>query len=227
MSFCEEVKSEILNKINDKYINEYNFGEKLTVNNLNNLNTLNISNLNEEKISHILMGIFSSSGYITDPNKEYHLEVLFQFKNCCNYYIKILSILDFTPKLLKRNNKYVVYIKESDMISRFLSIIKCSNGLIKFEEIRVIKDVANNINRTINCETSNQNKSIIYSQKIIDKINKLKENNKIDDLDFKLKEVINFKIENPYLSLDSLSKLIGISKSGLKHRLDKIMEIEI
>ena len=235
MSFCSDLKDELLIKINKSNILAETFGEYLTI--IINKNTLSseylkyfeISKLTENSIKSILKGSFLSNGYISDPNKDYHLEILFKSKTIAEYFIKLLSVIDFTPKILKREiskkNIYVVYIKEADQISFFLSILGASSSLIKFEEIRVEKDVKNNINRNINCEVANLSKTIKSSVTQINAIEKIKRLNKFEDLTDKLKEVVMLRENNKEESLESLAKMINISKSGLKHRLDKLVQI--
>ena len=126
-------------------------------------------------------------------------------------------------------NIYTVYIKEAEQISIFLSMIGASNSMLNFEQIRVIKDVKNNINRTINCETANLAKTINSSVKQIEAIDKIKKAGKYDTLNDKLKYTASLRLKYKNESLDAISKKTSgqnyISKSGLKHRLDKLIEI--
>lgn len=239
MSFSSDIKVELLNKI-DKINKECckkaeTFGEYITTENtkfdINEeyKNFLDISKLKECCIKSILLGSFLSSGYMIDPYKDYHLEILFRNKALADYYFNLLSVLDFAPKLLKRtiskNHIYVIYIKEAEQISNFLSIIGSVNALLKFEEIRVEKDVKNNINRNINCETANLSKTIKAAVIQLNAIAKIKEKGKYDLLDNKLKEVASLREKYKEQSLEYLAGLLKITKSGLKHRLDKIVKI--
>lgn len=237
MSFCSNLKDEILSKINkkDTNIEAETFGEYITtIDSKNNISDdyckfLNISKLTESNIKGILKGCFLSSGYITNPNVDYHLENIFKSKMLAQYYVKLLSILDFSPKVIKRNISrkyvYVVYLREAEQISFFLSILGASSSLLKFEEIRVEKEVKNNINRNINCETANLSKTIRASVIQLQAIENLKKHNKFDSLNDKLKEACNLREKNKEESLETLASMLNISKSGLKHRLDKIVEL--
>lgn len=239
MSFSSEVKEEILNKIsNDRKeccIIAESFGENLTYVILKSeikdeyKSLFNISNLNECCIKSILKGVFLSSGCIVDPNLDYHFEVTFKNKACAEFFLNLLSVLDFMPKIVKRKKIYNVYIKDSDQISLFLSLVEASKAKLKFEQIRVEKEVKNNINRNINCETANLAKTIKSSVTQIKAINKLKENRIFDTLNERLKDTANLRLKYPNESLDFISKTtLGknyITKSGLKHRLDKIIDI--
>ena len=242
MSFSEQIKEELLNKQsngnNNDILNSYErFGEYLTYSNTKNelkedySNYFDISSLNESKIKSILKGVFLSSGCIVNPEKDYHLEINFKNKACTDYVYDILSLLEFTPKILKRKstNHYVIYLKESDQIVTFLSLLEANKSVLEFEKIRVEKQVKNNINRSINCETANLAKTIKSSVKQIEAINKLKEKGKFNNLDEKLKYVASLREKYPDKSLafivDKIPSDIKISKSGLKHRLDKIVDI--
>lgn len=239
MSFSSDIKVELLNKI-DKVTKECckkaeTFGEYITTENIksdiddNYKIFWDISKLDECCIRAILLGSFLSSGYLTNPYSDYHLEILFKNKALAEYYFNLLSVLEFSPKLLKRtkgkSSTYVIYIKEADQISTFLSIIGAANSLLKFEQIRVEKDVKNNINRSINCETANLSKTIKAAVAQINAIDKLKEKNKYENLDDKLKEVASLREQYPDQSLETLANILKITKSGLKHRLDKIVKL--
>ncbi len=244
MSFSEEIKSEILKKytntsnLADCCIKAERFGEYLTeVKNKSELESkfkdyLNISKINECCMRSILVGAFLSSGYITSPKLDYHFEINIKNKACTEYIYNLLSLLEFTPKILKRkeNNCYAIYIKESDQIATFLGLISANVSLLKFEQIRVEKEVKNNINRAINCETANLTKTINNSFKIKNAIEILKKNGKYNNLNEKLKYAIFLKEKYPdkslsYIASTTINTENKITKSGLKHRLDKIIEL--
>lgn len=241
MSFSSKIKEEILKKLSKKEYEQYmkleKFGESLTQTSLkNDLKEefdmyFDLSVLTEKDIKVLLKGVFLGSGCVVDPERDYHLELTFKNKACMEYIYNLLSLLEFTPRTLKRktNKLYVIYIKEADQISKFLSIIEVSNAVLTFEQVRVEKEVKNNINRSINCETANLAKSIKTSVKQIEAINKLKKEGKFDMLNKKLKDTANLRIKYPNESLDYLAKKTlnkeAVSKSGIKHRLDKIIEL--
>jgi DNA-binding protein WhiA len=241
MSFSSDVKDEILenigNKTKDCCIKAEKFGEIITGISLKNellkdyKSFLDISKLNECCIKCILKGAFLSTGCIVDPSLDYHFEIIIKNKSCAQYIYNLLSLLDFTPKLLKRKkmNSYVIYLKDSEQISIFLSIISVNRALLKFEEIRVEKEVKNNINRSVNCETANIAKTINASVKQLEAIKKIKKAGKFNNLNDKLKYIAVLREKHKNDSLEELAlKTIGenkISKSGIKHRLDKIIQI--
>lgn len=241
MSFSEKIKNEILNNIdngeNNYYLNAESFGELLTQTNVkyqlkDEFNEyFDISKLDERCIKSILKGIFLSAGCVVNPHLDYHLEIYFKNKACTEYIYDVLSLLEFTPKILKRKsaNSYVIYIKESDQIVTFLGLLEANKAVLDFEQIRVEKQVKNNINRNINCETANLNKTISSSVKQIEAIKKLKKEGKFNSLDDKLKYVASLRERYQDKSLSYIASNMTnenkLSKSGLKHRLDKIMEI--
>ncbi len=235
MSFSSDVKDEVLKNFsktkNLKYKEAEKFGEYLTSVPLKSIlnedfkEYLDISKLDEEVIKDILKGIYLGSGCIVDPTQDYHFEVIFKNKACADYFFNLLSVLDFTPKIIKRKKQNVVYFKDSEQISLFLSIIGASNAVLKFEQIRVEKEVKNAINRAINCETANISKTVNSSIKQIDAIKKLKENGKFASLSEKLQYTANLRLKYRDESLEFLSEKSKVSKSGLKHRLDKLIEL--
>ena len=241
MSFSSDIKKEILEnfskKINKCCIDAEKFGESITEIKHKNevpkkyIHFFDISNINECCFKSIIKGIFLSSGCIVNPENDYHFEIVLKSKACSEYVMNLLSVLEFTPRMLKRDkaNVYVIYIKEADQISLILSLLGASHAMLKFEQIRVEKNVKNNINRNINCETANLSKVIKSSVKQIEAINKIKKHNKFESLNDKLKVTANIREEYPNESLEFLAGLLSkeekVTKSGLKHRFDKLIDI--
>ena len=241
MSFSGEVRDEIMeyyNKKRDPYIiKAERFGEYLTEAQYKNdlmkdfQDYFEISNLSEEEIKTVIKGIFLASGCITDPNKDYRFEATFKNKACAEYFMDMLALLDFTPKLVKRPKAgvYVVYFKESEQISYMLSLLEANKCMLNFEEIRVIKDVNNSKNRASNCEIANMTKSINSSLEQLNAIKKIRSKGKFSNLSEKLKYTASLREEYPTDTLEQIaSRTEGknkISKSGLKHRLDKLIDI--
>ena len=189
----------------------------------------NSSNLSQdEQLARLLIReSFIKSGFINDPNKEYHLEILFKSKKKEEELKEIIANFGIDIKSTKKGSHYMLYLKEGEEISSFLALIGASKAVIKFEEIRVLKDTRNNINRIVNCETANLNKTINAAVKQIEDIKKIKENKKFEMMPENLKELANLRIENPDASYEELGKMLStpIGKSGVSHRLNKISEI--
>ena len=237
MSFSEQIKNEILSNIANEYLDAEKLGELLTQSSTKGelkekyYEYFDIAKLDEKCIKAILKGVFLSSGCVVNPNLNYHLEISFKNKSCTEYIYDILSLLEFTPKILKRKktNTYVIYIKESDQIVMFLGLLEANKAVLDFEQVRVEKQVKNNINRSINCETANLSKIISSSIKQLEAIEKLKNTGRLDTLNEKLKYVASLREKYPDKSLEYISKKTHqenkLTKSGLKHRLDKLVEI--
>ena len=183
---------------------------------------------NEELLKSILRGVFLGSGSISNPENKYHLEIILSTILNVKKVKNILSTFTINAKELERKNGYSLYIKDGEKISQFLALIGANSGVLKFEEIRVLRDLKNNINRKVNCETANLNKTVNAAVKQINAIKQLKKNGKFDKLPDSLKEIAQLRIENPDASLTELGKMLNnpLGKSGVNHRLNKIMLIE-
>ena len=189
---------------------------------------LNLQEFEKEDFAKsILRGSFLGAGSITNPENKYHLEINFNDEKKLNIIKNICDKFTLKIKLLEKKNKYILYIKEGEEISNFLAFIGANNAVLKFEEIRVVREMKNDINRKVNCETANLNKTINAAISIIEDINLIKKKKKFEELDFDIKELANLRIENPEISLKELGNLLTnkIGKSGVKYRLDKIHKI--
>lgn len=180
----------------------------------------------EEKRA-VVRGAFMGGGSINNPDNKYHLEITFNNEENQKIVQDIISEFDITTKSLNRKNGSSLYIKEGEVISNFLAIIGANTAVIRYEEIRVIKDKRNNINRIVNCETANLNKTICASVLQVQAINLLKRKRKFDELPDNLKEIAELRLENPDANLVELGQMLDvpIGKSGANHRLNKILKI--
>ncbi len=172
-----------------------------------------------------IRGSFLAIGSITDPEKDYHIEFVCGDMKNAKLIQEILINFELLPKIIKRKNDYIVYIKESEQIATTLNIIHSHNALLKFEDIRVKKELINNVNRVVNCETANLKKVVSASIKQISDINKLKQNKEYAGLPSSLKEVADTRLANPEASLVEIGEMLGISKSCVNHRLRKISKM--
>lgn len=170
---------------------------------------------------------FIKSGSMNDPNKKYHLQIMFKTKKKAVEMQTLLNNFNIHAKIIKKENEHMLYLKDGEEISEFLALIGANNSVIKFEEVRVIKETRNDINRLVNCETANLNKTINAAVKQIEDIKLIKKKNKFNSLPEGLKEIANLRVENPDVSLVELGKLLKepIGKSGVNHRLKKISQI--
>ena len=181
----------------------------------------------EEQIKALIRGIYLGSGSVNNPENKYHLEIsLLNIENA-KYVNEKLLLFGINNKILLNKKQYTIYLKEGEEISKFLAFIGANKAVLKFEEIRVQREMNNKVNRLVNCETANLNKTINASVQQIEAIEKLKKSDKFESLDENLKEIAIARIENPNLSLVELGKILSvpIGKSGANYRLKKIIEI--
>ncbi len=177
----------------------------------------------EENLKAIIRGAFMGSGSVNNPEKEYHLEVDVGNQHNLERIIKILQQLGIHVKVFQ----LAIYIKEGEEISKFLALIGANKAVMQFEDIRIQKEMRGKVNRLVNCETANLNKTINASIRQIAAIRKLQETGKFKKLEDNLKEIAILRLENPDMPLVELGKLLKepIGKSGVNYRLKKIMEI--
>lgn len=189
----------------------------------------NKSNMSEqEQIDRVcIREAFLKAGSMNDPNKEYHLEIVFKKSKKAQDILDILLKYNIKAKLIKRRLDFVIYFKDGEEISNLLAFIGASSSVLRFEEIRVVREMRNSVNRKVNCETANLTKTVNAALEQIQAIEKLKQNGKFKDLDSNLKEIATLRLENPEISLENLGKMLEkpLSKSGVNHRLKKIIEL--
>ena len=183
--------------------------------------------INEEKKKNIVKGVFLGAGSISNPEKKYELFIQFNSKENAQVIINIAKEYEINLKLLENKNKVQIYSKDGEEISRFLALIGASKSLLKYENIRIMRDKVNNVNRLVNCETANLTKTINAAVSQVEDIKLIMENGEFENLSDSLKDIAKLRLENPDLSLNDLSKLTNppVSKSGVNHRLKKLHEI--
>lgn len=181
----------------------------------------------EEYLKAIIRGLFLGSGSINNPENKYHLEIVLNQEKNLEDSIKILEKLRIRSKKMTTKNKYSIYIKEGEEISKFLALIGANKAVMRFEEIRVQKEMKGKVNRLVNCETANLNKTLNASIEQIAAIKKLQKTGEFNKLNNNLKEIAKLRLENPDMSLTDLGKILKepIGKSGVNYRLKKIIEL--
>ncbi|MBQ2835405.1 MAG: DNA-binding protein WhiA [Clostridia bacterium] len=192
------------------------------------LNELQYSQeLNTEQIRWIIKGTYLGAGSINNPERKYHLEVGIAQKSDAEKVVEYLKLFDIKSNIIEKNNQYAIYLKDGEEISKFLALLGANKSVLRFEEIRVQREMNNKINRIVNCETANLNKTINASIEQIEAITKLKDSGNFEKLDDALKEIAELRVENPNASLIELGKMLRkpVGKSGVNYRLKKIMEI--
>lgn len=173
-----------------------------------------------------IRGAFLGSGSINEPKNKYHLEIILENVELANLCKEMLELYNIKVKILNKAKGVSLYIKDGEEISKFLALIGASSSVLKFEEIRVVREMKNNVNRLVNCETANLNKTISASVEQINIIKQLKKTGKFNSLPEDLKEIANLREENPEATLDELGNMLKkpIGKSSVSHRFKRLRE---
>ena len=174
-----------------------------------------------------IRGAFLGGGSISDPEKNYHMEFVTNNKDFANSLKDLINSLEFNCKIVSRKNNYVVYIKESEQISDLLSVIGAHNALFSLQNTKIVKEMRNNVNRIVNCETANLSKTVNAAVRQVENIRLIEDTIGISSLPENLQEIARIRIECEDMSLKELGEMLNppIGKSGVNHRLRKIEEI--
>ncbi len=174
-----------------------------------------------------LRGVFLGGGSLSNPEKMYHLEFITNDHIFGEELLELLNYFSLNAKTIVRKDYHIVYIKEGEKIVDFLNIIGAHNALLKLENIRILKEMRNNINRIVNCETANIAKIANASLRQIQKIEKIQKHMGLETLPDNLRETAELRLENQNLSLAELGELHNpkVGKSGVNHRLRKLERI--
>ena len=178
-------------------------------------------------VSAFLRGAFIASGSISNPEREYHLELLISHKRLANDLITLISENLSMPKITERKSSYVIYYKESESIEDFLTYIGATSASMELMQIKMMKNLRNNINRTTNCMTANISKTLAAVRKQNYAIKIIENAGGLEILPPELYEVAVLRKENDDASLSELGSMLNepLSRSGVNHRLNKIIEI--
>ena len=191
------------------------------------VNKIEITNLNQEQTKWLIRGAYLGGGSINNPEKKYHLELEVKENDIAINIMQILQEVGVKSNIIEKNNEYAIYIKDGEEISKLLALLGANKSVLKFEEIRVQREMNNKINRLVNCETANLNKTINASIEQIEAIKKLKQNHKFEKMNETLKEIAELRLDNPNASLIELGQMLKqpVGKSGVNYRLKKIIEL--
>ena len=197
--------------------------EKLVQNDINNNKLIVIENDNCKRA--IVRGAFLGAGSINNPSRTYHLEINLSTKNNMEFLDEILKQCNIRCKKLENNNS--IYLKDGEEISSIIALFGASSSVLKFEDIRVQKEMNGKVNRIVNCQSANLNKTLNASVEQIDAIRRLQQSNKFNNLDDNLKEIALLRLEYPDMSLVELGKKLKepLGKSGVNYRLKRIIKI--
>lgn len=174
-----------------------------------------------------IRGAFLSAGSISDPNKFYHFEIVCDTKSKALQLRDMINCFELESKVVPRKKNYVVYIKEGTQIVEILNVMEAHVSLMNLENVRILKEMRNSVNRRVNCETANSNKTVVAAVKQIKDIEYIRDTVGLESLNEGLLEVAKTRLENPDVPLKDLGMMLSVpvGKSGVNHRLKKISEI--
>lgn len=174
-----------------------------------------------------LSGAFIASGSISNPDKSYHLEYSLQDGIFAEEFSNFLNEIGIKSSVLEREESYVCYVKEADSISNFLNLVRAHESLFKFEDIRIKKQMRNEVNRLVNCETSNLDRTAKAAVRQKNAILYIKEKKGLESLPDDLNQLAKLRIEFPDMSMKEIGEKLDkpIGKSGVNHRFTKIEQI--
>ena len=175
-----------------------------------------------------LRGAFLGGGSISRPSSDYHLEMVTGNEDFARSIIKVMHTFSMKAKLTDRKNDYIVYLKDGESITNFLRVIGAHNSMMELENVRVLKEMRNNVNRRVNCETANLGKVVKAAVRQVNCIKFIDEHMGLSELPQALQDTARLRLEYPDASLNELVEYSGgIGKSGINHRLKKLQEMTV
>ncbi|SFE24818.1 DNA-binding protein WhiA [Peptostreptococcus sp. D1] len=174
-----------------------------------------------------IRGAFLGGGSINDPEKNYHMEFVANNEDYAYELSELINSMGFNSKIVARKNNFVVYLKESEQISDLLAIIGATNAMFALQNIKIIKEMRNNVNRIVNCETANLSKTVDAAVRQVENILIIQKTIGIRGLPENLQELAMLRLEYEDMSLKELGEMLHppLGKSGVNHRFKKIEEI--
>lgn len=174
-----------------------------------------------------LAGAFLSCGTVSTPEKNYHLEFTIAYRNLSKSFVTLMQEMELSPKTTNRKGYNIIYFKESEQIEDFLYIMGASASMFDLMNVKIVKEIRNSANRKANCETANIDKMIKAASPQIAAIMKIQDKKGLDYLPESLKTMAEIRLDNPDSSLQELSEMFDppLSKSGVNHRLKKLVKI--
>jgi len=171
-----------------------------------------------------IRGAFLASGSVSDPVKTYHFEIVCLSEAKAKQLQMIMETFNINARVIKRRKYFVVYVKDSSQVVDMLNIMGAYNALMDMENVRIVKDMRNNVNRKVNCETANINKTVSAAVKQIEDIRFIQMSSAFDELPESLQEMAELRVRYPEATLAELGQLLDtpVGKSGVNHRLKKI-----
>ncbi len=176
-----------------------------------------------------LRGAFLAGGSVNNPEtSSYHLEITSLYREHNEAICELMNKFSLNSKTLERKKGYITYLKEAEKITEFLILVGANNAMLRFEDIRIVRDMRNSVNRLVNCETANLNKTIGASLRQVENIRFIEQTVGLNTLPSKLREIAELRVKYEDVTLKELGEMVSsgpISKSGINHRLRKIDEI--
>jgi len=174
-----------------------------------------------------IRGAFLTGGSISNPENSYHLEIITKDETLAHDLAKLMNGFDLKARVSTRKNVWVVYLKDSDMLSDFLALIQAHQAVLQFENIRVMKEVRNTVNRQVNCETANLSKIVDAAVRQQENIRLIERTIGVKALPDNLREIACLRMAYPEATLKELGQKLApsVGKSGVSHRLRRIDEI--
>lgn len=182
----------------------------------------------DESRKAYLRGAFLAGGSVNNPETSaYHLEVYSLYEEHGEALKNLMNRFDLNAKTIERKKGFVTYLKEAEKISDFLSLVGAYQAMLKFEDVRIVRDMRNSVNRLVNCETANLNKTIGAAIRQVENIKYIDKRIGIEQLPDKLQEIARLRVAYQDVTLKELGEMMSssVSKSGINHRLRKIDEI--
>lgn len=172
-------------------------------------------------------GAFLGGGYVKTPKNGYHFEIKTHYRDLSRDLAEIMTDIGFEPKMVTRKAEYVLYIKQSDVICDILGLFGATDSMFELCNVKIFNDMKNKVTRRANCDIANINKSVAAASEQIVAINKIKAKCGLSSLPDVLEEMAMLRLQNPDANLKELGEMVNppISKSGVNHRLKKIMKI--
>lgn len=174
-----------------------------------------------------IRGAFLASGSMSDPNKAYHFEIVCRTPEQASRIQELMKEFETEPKIVERKNHYVVYLKDGSQIVDMLNVMEAYVSLMNLENVRILKEMRNSVNRKVNCETANISKTVNAAVKQIADIEYIRDTEGLDGLPLPLREMALVRLEHPEAPLKDLGKYMDppVGKSGINHRLRKLSAI--
>lgn len=204
---------------------------------INNKNEIHLP-INEQRTNGLLIqktccrrafirGAFLSAGSMSDPNKAYHFEIVCKTREQAEQLKELMTAFETDAKIVERKGHHVVYLKEGAQIVDMLNVMEAYVSLMNLENVRILKEMRNSVNRQVNCETANINKTVSAAVRQLEDINILQQAVGLDNLPDNLREIAYLRLEYQDAPLKDLGQYLDppVGKSGVNHRLRKLSEL--